>query len=141
MSTAAWLKQLTFRVIDKIGTRKEAADRLGVSMTELSYWCNQDHDRFIPVDHLVEADALSGHVFLRELAHRSGFELVPLKAAPIDTETAVEASADISKDAGELVHDVLLASPDGINTREARAILAKVGEVRNSCNSLERSLQ
>ncbi len=141
MSNGENWKELTERMVDAVGARKDVAKKLGVSDKEISLWCNPEHDRFIPLDHLADLDAMAGDIFLSELARRRGFELVPLKRLPADIEAAVEAAVDMAKDAGDLTHEVYDAQRDGdISNNEERVILAKLGRVYNDGHSLERAL-
>lgn len=141
MSTGETLKELTERMVEAVGPRKDVAKHLGVSERDISLWCNPDHDRFIPLDHALDLDALAGDMLLQKLARDRGFELVPLKDRPVDTEAAMQAAADLSKDSGELVHDVYQASHDGIITpREARGLRSRMGQVFNRLHELDGAL-
>ena len=67
------LKSITRHLVNRVGGAKQAAHVCGVSETEISYWQNDHHDRFIPVDHLVDLDAAAGDLFLKELARMRGY--------------------------------------------------------------------
>ena len=140
MSTGESWKELTERMVDAVGARKDVAKLLGVSQNDISQWCNPDHPRVIPLDHAVDLNAMSGDILLQKLARDRGFELVPLKERPVDTEAAMQAAADLSKDSGELVHDVYQASQDGISPREARELRGRMGQVFNRLHELDGAL-
>ena len=73
MSTKADIKAATRRIVHHDQrTCQVTADFLGVTKGEVSYWCSDHHDRFIPVDHLMDLDAVSGDAFLKEWAALGG---------------------------------------------------------------------
>jgi hypothetical protein len=145
MSNGESLKELTDRMIRAVGDRKDVAKQLSiggrrVSENDLSQWCNKDGPRFIPLDHLLDLDALAGDIFLKQIASLRGYELARADRAVASGETAVEAAADIAKESGALVHDVLAAAHDGICPREAREIRSKMGQVFNQLHKLDGAL-
>lgn len=114
------LKELTAHSIERTGSRQHVAKLLGVSETELSYWCNPDNTRYIPIDHWIDLNRASGNFFLKELARESGFDLVDRKAKPASTLGIFHIIAEFMKAAGHLAYTVLEAAVDGVFTPNER---------------------
>lgn len=71
------IKALSRHMVMRAGGAKKAANICGVTEGELSIWCNDRHDRFIPADHLLDLDQHAGDLFLKEWARIRGYELIP----------------------------------------------------------------
>jgi len=127
-------------MVAEAGERKDVAKALSTSATMLGRWIDPKHAHFIPMDDLVLLDEMAGDIFLRDLARMRGFELVPVDRKPIALESALAAAADISKESGELVHNVYEAAKDGICPREARELRSDMGEVFNALHILDQAL-
>lgn len=134
------LKELTAHAVVRAGGPIIAAKLLGVSTTEISYWCNQDHTRFIPIDHLVDLDAHADDLFLKTWAAKRGFDLV----ARVPDQRAAEvldALAKFSKASGDLGFVALEAEADQHWTpNEIRNTREKIRPVKDSIEELERFL-
>jgi hypothetical protein len=118
------LKELTGHAVMRAGGPIPASKLLGVSPQEISLWCIEGNNRFIPLDHWVDLDAASGNLFLKELAHKSGFDLTARKVKPASTESVFHVIGKFSKAAGVFACTVLEAAVDGIfSPNEKRKIL------------------
>ncbi len=84
------LKELTAHAIERAGSRADVAKR--------------------------DLDAASGHLFLKALAHHSGFELTAREAKPVAHASIFQIIADFSKAAGHFAYTVLEAAIDGVFT-------------------------
>ncbi len=131
MSNTANIKALTRNMVGLVGGPKVAAEICGVSQTEISYWCNDDHTRFIPIDHLMDLDAAAGNVFVTEWSRS------------ISPEGKADCAASLlktqfSKRTGELEYTTLDAAEDGALTpAEKRRIRDRISPVKNIINQLE----
>lgn len=141
-------KELTDRMIDAAGSRKEVAAVLGVHVNDLSNWCNPNHERVIPVDHMVDLDALADradgvikHRFLRELARTCGFELVAMEDDQPDTAQLLDAVAEVVKHSADLNHETIAALRDGkLSPNEARSLESRMGMIFNGLHSVAGAL-
>lgn len=127
------LKELTAHAIERAGSRSDVAKRLGVSETELSYWCNPENPRFIPIDHWVDLDAMSGHLFLKDLARKGGFELVAREAKPVAHASVFQIIAEFTKAAGQFACTVLEAAIDGVFTPNEKRRIAQAARPLKDC--------
>lgn len=133
-----WIKAITDQAIERVGKRKFVAKLLGVSPTELSWWANENHERFIPIDHLVTLDAAAGDMFLKEWANRRGYDLAARDAEPARTTNIVKIIAQMAKDAGTVESATLEATtaPKFSVIRE-REILDDLRPLKNDIEQLE----
>ena len=132
MSNQASIKAMTRNLVGLVGGPKVAASICGVSETEISYWGNDNHNRFIPIDHLMDLDAAAGHVFVKEWARSVSPE------NKTSAESLLRTLAQFSKHTGELEYTTLDAAEDGEITRaEKRRILDHVAPVKNIISQLE----
>ncbi len=135
MCNQANIKALTRNLVGIVGGPKMAAKICDVSETEISYWCNDDHARFIPIDHLMDLDAAAGDVFLKEWARSRSRELT---AKPDSAASLLKTLAQFSKTTGDLEFTTLDAVDDGILTNaEKRRIRDHVAPVKNIISQLE----
>ena len=133
------LKELTAHAVMRAGGPKKAAGLLGVSETEISYWCNQDHTRYIPIDHLVDFDAYVDDLFLKDWAAKRGFDLVARELAENATANIFRVIGQFSKSGGELDCTALEAAADNhLTPTETRKIRECIRPVKDSIAELER---
>lgn len=99
-----------------------ACSRVGRSL--ISDYANPASDRFIPVDVVIDAEAIAGtpHV-TAAMARALGYELVPLLARP--RGELGEALARISTGVGSLFATVASAFADGALSEQERDALAR----------------
>jgi hypothetical protein len=132
------LKELTAHSIERAGSRQSVAKMLGVSEAELSYWCNPDNSRYIPIDHWTDLDRASGHFFLKELARESGFDLVAMEPKPAPAASIFHIIAEFSKSAGHFAFTVLEAAMDGVFTpNEKRRIQQAARPLKDCLDSVD----
>ncbi len=138
MCNQANLKALTRHLVARVGGPKCAAQICGVSETEISYWGADHHNRFIPVDHLVDLDAAAGDLFLKDMARLRGFELVALESKQDAAANVFKAIGEFSKHGGELGFATLEAASDHkITPNEKRAIRDRMRPVKDALDKLE----
>lgn len=133
MSNKANLKAITRHMVKLVGGPKSAAQICGVSETEISYWGNDNHDRFIPLDHLEDLNAAAGDLYLRELARTRGFDLVSVERRQNEAAVSlVRLMAQVSRASGEFEYTVLDAASDGdVNRNEARRIFDHIAPLED----------
>jgi hypothetical protein len=135
------LKAIVKHLVERVGGAKQAAKLLGVSETEISYWCNPNHPRFIPVDHLVDLDAAGGHLFLKYLARQCGFDLIGSNRQADIEANVLHTLGDLTRSAGTLTGVMLEALSDQkYTTTEKRNTLPHLRPVKDSIDELERFL-
>jgi DNA-binding transcriptional regulator YdaS (Cro superfamily) len=127
------LKELTAHAIERTGSRHDVSKMLGVSETELSYWCNPDNTRYIPIDHWVDLDRASGNFFLKELARESGFDLIARKVNPAPVASVFHIIAEFSRAAGHFAFTVLEAAMDGVFTPNERRKIQQAARPLKDC--------
>ena len=133
MCNQANIKALVRNMVGLVGGPKVAAHICGVSETEISYWGNDSHNRFIPIDHLMDLDAACGNFFLKEWS----------RSISPDNKQDAEASvlktlAHFSRATGELECTTLEAFEDGqLSPAEKRRIRDHVAPVKNIIGQLE----
>ena len=133
MSNQAGIKAMTRNLVGLVGGPKVAADICDVSETEISYWCNDNHTRFIPIDHLMDLDAAAGNIFVKEWARS-----VSSDNKTDNTESLLRTLAQFSKHTGELEYCTLDAAEDGqLTPNEKRRIRDHVAPVKNIISQLE----
>jgi len=133
MSNQAGIKAMTRNLVGLVGGPKVAADICDVSETEISYWCNDNHTRFIPIDHLIDLDAAAGNFFVKEWARSISPECKTDSAASL-----LKTLARFSKSTGELECTTLEAAEDGqLTPAEKRRIRDHVAPVKNIISQLE----
>lgn len=133
MSNQASIKAMTRNLVGLVGGPKVAAKICDVSETEISYWCNDNHTRFIPIDHLMDLDKAAGNFFVTEWAR----SVSPANKTDI-TESLLRTLAQFSKHTGDLEYTTLDAAEDGqLTPGEKRRILDRVTPVKNILNQLE----
>jgi hypothetical protein len=136
-----WLKDVTRRTVSAVGARKNTANQLHVSQAEISYWCNDFMPRSIPAHHLVHLDEMAGDIFLREWAHRRGFDLVSRNPSQEASLCVIKSVGQLSKEAGELGFTVLDAVADNVITpAERRRIRDDIAPVKDAIDQLERAI-
>ncbi len=141
MSNAENLKAITRHLVSRVGGSKCAAHICGVSETEIGYWKNDQHDRFIPIDHLVDLDKAASDLFLKEWARTRGFELVALDVQQNNAPSILNVIGRFSKNAGELDCVALEAASDGkISATERRRIRDQIAPVKDSLAQLENAI-
>jgi hypothetical protein len=127
------LKELIDHAITKVGSRREVAEKLGVSQTELSYWCNPNMDRYIPLNHFYDLDALTGGWLLAKLAHNRGFDMTPREIKPAASLNVFHVVAEFTKAAGHFAYTVLEAAVDGVFTSTERRRIAQAARPLSDC--------
>lgn len=142
MCNGASLKAITRRLVGRVGGVKNAARICGVTDSEVSFWQNDAHDRYIPIDHLVLLDTAAGDIFLNELAQSRGYNLIPFSAA---SEPHCQLIPNIigllARESGELHYTALDAASDGIVTpAEARRIRDVIAPVKDKIAALEQAI-
>ncbi len=141
MRSAENLKAITRHLVSRVGAVKAAAKICGVSETEVSYWQNDHHNRFIPIDHLVDLDKAAGDLFLKEWARARGFELVAVDAPQNSAPSIVNIIGQFSKEVGELDCVALAAASHGVMTpAEKRRIWDEIAPVKDSLAQLENAI-
>ncbi len=123
---------------DDRGARKIAAHICGAGETDLSFWCNDDHSRVIPLDHFMLLDEATGYRGLKDIAHKCGFELVPIEVKPIGAGSLLKTLAQFSKRTGDLEYTALDAAEDGqLTPAEKRRIRDRIAATKNTISELE----
>ncbi len=131
------IKSLTRNLVQIIGGPKEAAHVCDVSQAEISYWCNDAHDRVIPLDHFLQLDAVAGNRGLTELAYVRGITR-PTDAKPNRTLSINKTIAELARAAGELEYTTLDAADDGeLTHNEKRRIRDRTAPLKNIIHTLE----
>lgn len=139
MCSKANLKAITRHLVQRVGGPRNAAQICDVSEMSVSYWCDDNHNRFIPVDHLVDLDEAAGDLFLKEFARIRGYELIALAAKPENSANVFKAVGEFSKAGGVLGFTTLEAASDHkITPTEARLIRDHIRPVKDSIEQLER---
>jgi DNA-binding transcriptional regulator YdaS (Cro superfamily) len=135
------LKAILRHAIERVGGQIKAAQLLGVSTSEVSLWSNDNHSRFIPIDHLIDLDAAAGDVFLQDWARKRGYDLTPRE--PTSTKDNIfKIIGEFSKAGGNLDCTALEAAADNhITPNERRAIYDAIAPVRDSIDELERYIR
>ena len=134
MSNQAGIKAMTRNLVGLVGGPKVAASICDVSETEISYWCNDNHTRFIPIDHLMDLDSAAGNVFVREWARSVSPENRTDAAASL-----LKTLGQFSRHTGELECTALEALEDGkLTPAEKRRIRDHLAPVKNITTQLER---
>ncbi len=129
------LKDKIDHAIRRIGKRHEVALMMGTSETELSWWCNKDHPRFIPLDHLADLNRLSGGWLMKELAHEMAID-----AAPARPQNIFQIIGNFSQACGHLAMVALRALADGVVTKtEAREVHHAARPVSDNLHDLNRA--
>lgn len=135
------IKALTRHMVMRAGGAKKSAHICGVTDGELSYWCNDRHDRFIPVDHLMDLDQQAGDLFLKAWARERGYELTPLDAKANNAASVIHTIAQLSRSSGELECTTLEAAEDNnITPAERRRIFDDIAPVKDSISRLEAAI-
>jgi hypothetical protein len=135
------LKEIVGHAVERAGGQIPVAKRLGVSTSEISLWCNQNHNRFIPIDHLMDLDGAAGHIFLKYWARKCGFDLVGVDAAREAAANVFKTIGEFSKASGACAGVALEALADHEFTpSEKRAVLQHLRPVKDSVDELERYL-
>lgn len=142
MINRATIKAAIRRIVHHDGrTMQVTADFLEVAKSDVGYWCNDNHERFIPVDHLVDLDAVSGDAFLKEWAASRGYDLVKRDPVPDEAANILKIVGGFSKESGELVPLVLDAASDNHFTpAEKRLIRDNIAPVKDQLAALERAI-
>lgn len=137
----SFLKEDIKHLIDLVGSRKYVAHLLDVSETELSYWCNPNHDRHIPIDHLVQLDALAGDRFLKTWARKRGYEIVKDDATIEAATNVFKTIGEFSKASGACAGVALVALADhDFTPNEKREVKEFLRPVKDSIDNLEKFL-
>lgn len=111
------LKMATRRVVQQVGGVEEAGRHAGRSPARLSHWSNLTnpevaHD-FIPVNLLAQIEPLADDpAVTRELAHLSGYALVPLPAPAPEGVSWLRHLAVLAKEAGDVSAGLAAALAD-----------------------------
>jgi DNA-binding transcriptional regulator YdaS (Cro superfamily) len=107
------IKAIFRHAVEKAGGRKATAELLGVGTPELSLWGNDDHERFIPINHLMDLDAATGDIFLRDWARKRGYDLTALEVSE-PKDNIYKIIGELSKAGGNLDCAALEAWSDNI---------------------------
>lgn len=135
MRNPATIKALTRHMVGLVGGPKVAANICDVSEAEISYWCNDNHTRFIPADHLMDLDAAAGNLFVKEWARSISEESKSSAASVIKT------IGNLSRATGNLEHTTLEAAEDNHFTpNEKRRIRDNIAPVKDFISHLERAI-
>jgi hypothetical protein len=141
MTNQASLKALMRHMVNLAGGAKAAAGICGAHEAEISYWSNDQHDRFIPVDHLTRLDQACDDLFLKEWARSRGFELTPREPAGEMPARVIAIMGHFAKEAGELGAIVLDAAEDNHFTpTEVRLIRDSIAPVKDLISALEKAI-
>ncbi len=135
------LKGFVRHLIQKVGGPKSAAEIIKRGRSEISWWQNDNHPRFIPIDCLVELDAVAGDIFLKEWARLRGYELTSRDAQANIAPSVIKAVAELSRHSGELEFTTLDAVEDGnITPAERRRIQDRIAPVKDKIAQLEAAI-
>lgn len=135
------LKAILRHAIERAGGQIKAAELLGVSTSEVSLWGNDNHNRYIPIDHLIDLDQQAGDIFLKHWARHRGYDLAPRDATPTK-DNIFKIVGEFSKAGGNLDCTALEAAADNhITPNERRAIHDAIAPVRDSIDELERFIR
>jgi hypothetical protein len=139
---AAWLKSITRFLIGPVrGSRAVVAKLLGVSNPEVTYWCEDRYNRFIPIDHLYELDAQRGDLFLKAWAERRGYQLTQAERVAPEAADMSSLAGDIAMLAGSTAHEIIERGKDGeYCVNDARAIRDCIGSLSNKMNTVTEAL-
>lgn len=142
MCHSATIKALIRHLVERVGGAKIAAKVCGVSETELSYWKLDHHNRFIPIDHLMDLDAAGDDLFLKEWARLRGYELVKAEVDQACNVTeAIKAVGPLMKEAGEAASITINLAADGhISETDKRLIRDEIAHVKDATALLERAI-
>ncbi len=117
--------------------QQKAGKESRVSQAEISYWCNDNKDREVPMDHFLQIDAEAGFMGTAEIAYRCGITR-PTNAKPNRTLSTTKAVAELSRAAGELAYTALDAAEDGqLTPAEKRRIRDRAAPLKNIIHALE----
>lgn len=134
------LKAILRRAVEIVGGQIPAAKLLGVSNNDVSLWCNDNHERFIPIDHLMDLDAATGDIFLKDWARKRGYDLAPLGVSELQ-DNIFKIIGELSKASGNLDCTALEAAADHeITPNERRLIYDAMAVVRDRIDALERRI-
>jgi hypothetical protein len=148
MSNQSYIKSFTRNLVQIVGGPKEAVricnqalEKAGadskVTLAEVSYWCNDAHDRFIPLDHFIDLDAAAGGRGLKELAQKAELEAARINAKPNRAQSILRTIAELSRRAGDLEYTTIDAAEDGeLTPAETRRILDRAEPLKNIIHQL-----
>jgi hypothetical protein len=144
MSNQANIKAVTRHLVDRVGGLQAAADICGTSKSEVSYWGNDNHDRFIPADHLVDLDAAADDIFLKEWARTRGYDLLAIEggaAQQAAIESAIRAGALVAQAATAVNFNIVDLLSDGHKSAtDERLIRDRLAQLKDEIDRLERSI-
>lgn len=132
------LKDLTAHAVERVGGPIAAAKLLDVSTTEISWWCNPNHTRYIPFDHLVDLDSHAGDLILKALADKRGYDVTSRADKPAPETNIFHIIANFSKAAGVFACTVLEAAIDGVfSPNEKRKIAHSLRPVKDALGHVD----
>ncbi|MCS3690918.1 helix-turn-helix domain-containing protein [Bradyrhizobium elkanii] len=142
MSNEANLKAITRHMVALVGGPKMAAHICDVSEMQISYWCNDNHDRFIPLDHLMQLSNATGGEFLDLLARLSGHELIRKDVrTTVDKDHVLHFIGNFTRHVAAFSAEVIEAGSDGIYTpNECRRIFDTAVPVKDGMTQIERAI-
>jgi len=142
MCNGKQLKAILRHMVARAGGTNKAADLCGSPSSELSLWTNDESNRFIPVDHLLQLDARVGDLFLKEFARLRGYELIAIEEQPNASPTVIKSIAELSRTTGELEYTTLEAIEDNhLTPAERRRIQDCIAPVKDRISQLESAIQ
>lgn len=141
MCNQASIKAITRHMVGIVGGPKIAAKICDVSEAEISYWCNDNHTRFIPIDHLMDLNAAAGDLFLKEWARQRNFDLVAREPIESQAASVIKTIGHFSRATGELEFTTLEAAEDNQFTpNEKRRIRDTIAPVKDYISHLEQAI-
>ena len=142
MCNGKQLKAILRHMVARAGGTNKAADLCGSPSSELSLWTNDESNRFIPVDHLLQLDARVGDLFLKEFARLRGYELVAGAANAGEGASIIRSIAELSRESGQLEFTTLEAIEDNhLTPAERRRIQDCIAPVKDKIGQLESAIQ
>lgn len=141
MVNGAGIKAIVRHIVDRVGGNLKAAELCGALKSDVSFWCNDHHDRHAPVDHLMILDEAADDLFLKEWALTRGYDLKPRQAHADIPAHVTKIMGHFAKEAGELSATVLEAAEDNHFTpTEKRLIRDSIAPVKDLISALERAI-
>ena len=141
VSDFSLLKAATRRAVHDAGPMATVSRQTRLDQGTLSRAGNNNESNFLPIDDAVRIDGMTGNAtIVRAMARLLGFRLVPIDA-PNNQPSLIHDAADMAKQSGELVSEVIDIASDGtITPTEARLADDEAADVEHCVQSIRKKL-
>ena len=125
--------------VEKAGGNALASERIHVPGSDLSLWCSDNSNRYIPLDHAIDLDRAAGQpIIMRTMARISGVDVVTPEEKTELAGSVHKIVGMLARATGELESAALDANEDGsISPNEDKTIRRHCALVRDVVDHIE----